>query len=93
MKVHRGSGGTASLTFNLGTNVDQPHALSGLPSGKKPQELTEERAGWASQPVSPVRKRDKSLGSVVIRTPELPARGLATTLTSSRFPYTNPRMQ
>ena len=57
---------------------DQPHGLSGLPSGKKPQELTEERGGWAPESVPPVRKRDISLGSVIIRTPDRPARGLAT---------------
>jgi len=33
------------LTSALMSMSDQPHALSGLPSGKKPQELTEERAG------------------------------------------------
>jgi len=96
MKAPRGSGGTASqslLTSALMSMSDQPHALPALRSGEEPQELTEERAGWTPQPVPAFTKRNKSLESVVIRTPDRPASSLATILTSSRFPYTNPRVQ
>ena len=81
------------LTSGLMSMSDQPHALPALPSGKEPHKLTEERPGWNPETVLVFTKRDKSLGSDVIRTQDRPSRSLATILTPSRFKYTNPRVQ
>jgi len=49
--------------------------------------LTEYEAGWATEPVLKLLKRDKCLAHVGIRSPDLPARSLVIIQTTlSRFP-------